>query len=403
MKRALEGITVLDLGHVLAAPFCTMILADLGAEVIKIEPPAGDDSRQFGPFVKELGSETYQSGYFISVNRNKKSLCLNLKTPEGKKVLYDLAAKADVLIENYRPDTMEKLGFSYEKLSEVNPKIIYCSISGFGHDSLPEYSKKPAYDMVAQAYSGLMSITGPENGEPCRAGSSVGDIFAGHQAAIGILSALWYRQMTGEGQQVDISMVDGLVYILENAVTRYTLDNEIPAALGSSHPAITPFQAFRTKDSWIIVPLGNDTLWCTFCDATGRKDLAEDEKYISNQLRTKNRDELNSVLYPLFMSKTTEEWSRLLHEHELPFSPLNTIDRVVEDEQIRYREMVVEIDQTNVGRMLITGTPFKMSRTPGRVETAAPLLGEHSKEILEKFLHLTDEQVGALQRKGVVV
>lgn len=213
--QALEGIRVVDLSHVLAAPFTTMILADLGAEVIKFEPFTGDDSREFGPFIKEKDGDGVQSGYFISINRNKKSVAINLKKPEGKRILAEMMKISDVVVENYRADTMTKLGFSYEEIKKINPAIIYCSICGYGQDTPPEFSSKPAYDMVAQAYSGLMSITGPEGGPPCRVGTSVGDIMAGHQGAIGILSALWHRQKTGQGQHVDISMVDGLVYILE--------------------------------------------------------------------------------------------------------------------------------------------------------------------------------------------
>ena len=231
MPKALDNVRVIDMGHVLAAPTTSMILADLGADVIHLEPPKGDDARQFGPFYKG------QSGYFASVNRNKRSLVVNLKELAGKKILRDLVRVSDVVLENFRPGTLERLGFSYEVMSEINPRIIYASICGFGHDALPEYAAKPAYDMVAQAFSGLMSITGPEGGPPVRVGTSVGDITSGHQCAIAILAALWYRERTGRGQVIDMSMVDGLVYILENAIVRYTLNDQIPQPLGQLHQA----------------------------------------------------------------------------------------------------------------------------------------------------------------------
>lgn len=402
MTRPLEGIKVIDLGHVLAAPFCTMILADLGAEVIKVEPPTGDDSRQFGPFIKERESNNYQSGYFISINRNKKSTCINLKTNEGKEILKKMIKKADIVVENFRPNTMKKLGLSYEELKKINSKIIYCSICGFGHDALPEYSRKPAYDMVAQAYSGLMSVTGPENGEPCRVGTSVGDIVAGHQAAIGILSALWYRKASGEGQYIDISMVDGLVYIMENAIARYTINGDIPSSLGTAHPTITPFQAFETQNDWIITPIGNDKLFGNFCKAIKREDLNKDDKFKTNPLRTKNKEELISIISPIIKNKTTEEWNNIFTEYELPFSPLNTIDKVVENDQINYRKMIVEINQPKVEKMKIIGTPFHMSKTPGAVITPAPLLGEHTVEILRDFLKIREEEIIELKNNNIV-
>ena len=274
MPRALENIRVVDLSHVLAAPTCTMFLADLGAEVIHVEPLHGDDAREFGPFAGSGGKNN--SGYFISLNRNKKSLAIDLKQDKGKKILTDLIKVSDVVVENFRPNTMRKLGFGWEELQAINPRVIYASISGFGQDTLPGYDTRPSYDMVAQGYSGLMSITGPEGGPPCRVGSSVGDIFAGHQAAIGVLAALLHREKTGRGQHFDGAMIDGLFTVLENAVVRYTINGEIPKPLGSAHPTIVPFQSFPTKDdSHVIIALGNDNLWKSFCKLIGREDLAE--------------------------------------------------------------------------------------------------------------------------------
>ncbi|MGM0603931.1 MAG: CaiB/BaiF CoA transferase family protein [Bacillota bacterium] len=400
--NALEGIRILDLSHVLAAPFCTLILADLGAEVIKVEPPFGDDTRQFGPFVDEKEGDKKQSGYFISINRNKKSTSINLKSEEGKEVLKKLLKKSDVVIENFRPNTLKKLGFSYEEMKKVKEDIIYCSICGFGHDALEEYSGKPAYDMVAQGYSGLMSITGPEGGPPCRVGSSVGDIVAGHQAAIGILSALRHRNRTGEGQHVDISMVDGLVYILENAIARYTINGEIPEPLGSKHPTIVPFQAFETKDDWIITPIGNDKLWEKFCTALNIEELIDDPKFKTNPLRTENQDELIPILKKKMKTKTTEEWMEIFEEFELPYSPLNTIDKVVEDKNLNYRGMISEIDQPGVGKVKVAGSPFHLSKTPGTVRTHAPALGEHTEEVLVKLLDYSKDEVDQMKENGSI-
>lgn len=396
LKKALEGIRICDLSHVLAAPTTSMILADLGAEVIHIEPPRGDDAREFGPFVDD------QSAYFISINRNKKSVVIDLKKEEGKETLKDFIKISDVVLENFRPTTMEKMGFSYEEIKKINPKIIYASICGFGHDTLAEYKEKPAYDMVAQAYSGLVSITGPSGGPPCRVGTSVGDIVAGHQCAIAILAALWYREKSGIGQKIDISMVDGLVYILENAIVRYTVTGEVPKPLGTMHPTITPFQGYKTKDEWIIVPLGNDQLWTKFCEMIGRIDLLDNPKFKTNKLRTENRDELNEILNRIFESKSLKEWEEMFEQNGLPYSPINTIDKVVNDPVVNYRKMIVEVKQPKVGKMKIAGSPFKMSETPGSVWAPAPLLGEHTKEVLKNILNYPDDKIEELRNKGVV-
>lgn len=401
MSRALEGIRVVDLSHVLAAPTTTMFLADLGAEVIHVEPFHGDDSREFGPFVGEPGKD--RSGYFISLNRNKKSMALNLKKEEGKKILRELIKVSDVLVENYRPTTMGKLGFSWEEIQKINPKVIYASICGFGHDSLPEYAERPAYDMVAQAYSGIMSITGPEGGPPCRVGSSVGDIFAGHQAAIAILAALYKRVETGRGQHHDGAMVDGLFCVLENAVARYTINNEIPGPLGGMHPSITPFQGYKTKDnSWIIAAIGTDGLWAKFCKVIGREDLIDDPRYKTNPLRTKNRNDLNSVVDVEMAKKTTKEWEAIFEDAGLPYSPINNMKDICEDPHIAHRNMLVEIDQPKVGKMKIAGSPIRLSETPGEVYAPAPLLGQHSEEVLREILGYSEEVISGLLENEVI-
>jgi CoA:oxalate CoA-transferase len=400
MEGALKGIRVIDLSHILAGPTATMILADLGAEVIHVEPPQGDDSREYGPFVGKVDKD--HSGYFISLNRNKKSIVLNLKHQKGKDILRGLIKASDVVVENYRPGTMRNLGFDWEEIKRLNPKTIYASISGFGHDTLPQYSSRPAYDMVAQAYSGLMSITGPEQGPPCRVGASVGDIIAGQQAVIGILAALFYRTITGRGQRYDGSMVDGLFFTLENAVVRYTVEGEIPRALGTAHPSIAPFQAFPTRDSWIVIAIGNDKLWAHFCTAVGRGDLIDDARFRTNPLRAKNREILVDILTQETTKMATRQWADIFEKEGIPYSPVNNIEQICEDPHIQFRNMLVEVEQMGIGRMKIAGSPFRLSETPGRVRHGAPSLGEHTEEILVTVLKMSQSEILSLRNDGVI-
>ncbi len=400
MKKALEGIRVVDLSHVLAAPTATMFLADLGAEVIHVEPPHGDDAREFGPFAKTPDKNS--SGYFISLNRNKKSMVLNLKDDRGKNILRSLIEKSDVLVENYRPTTMKKLGFGWDEVHKINPRLVYAAISGFGHDSPPEYASRPSYDMVAQAYSGLMSITGPQDGAPCRVGSSVGDLFAGHQAVIGILAALMYRTTTGRGQFYDGSMVDGLFCVLENAVARYTIEGEIPGPLGSVHPSITPFQAFKTKDSWIVVAAGNDSIFAKLCVTIDVPELPQDNRFSTNPARTQNRAQLIQIIEAQTIRKTTAEWIAILDEAGLPYSPVNNMKQICEDPIIKHRNMLVEVDQPGVGKVRITGSPIHLSETPGQVYSPAPLLGEHTDIVLAELLNYSKEEIADLRVNGVI-
>jgi CoA:oxalate CoA-transferase len=400
MKSALEGIRVIDLSHVLAAPTTTMFLADLGAEVIHLEPPQGDDAREYGPFAG--GQDKNHSGYFISLNRNKKSLVLNLKLAKGKEILRELIGVSDVIIENFRPSTMGKMGFGWEEIQKINPRIIYAAISGFGHDSPPEYAKRPSYDMVAQAYSGLMSITGPVGGPPCRVGSSVGDIISGQQAVIGILAALAHREKTGRGQFYDGSMVDGLFAVLESAVARYTISGKIPGPLGGAHPSITPFEAFRTKDSWIILAAGNDSLWAKLCRIVDREDLINDPRFENNHLRTENQPELSAILTTETTKKTTAEWIAICEKADIPFSKINNIKEICEDPIIRHRNMLATVDQPGIGQVRIAASPIRLSETPGTVRTPAPLLGEHSAEVLREVLGYPEERIDALKAEGVI-
>jgi CoA:oxalate CoA-transferase len=378
-----------------------MILADLGAEVIHVEKEDGDDSREFGPFVG--GHDKNRSGYFISLNRNKKSLVLNLKSPKGKEILRELIRVSDVVLENYRPDTMQKLGFGWEDIQKINPRAVYCSICGFGHDALPQYGSRPAYDMVAQAYSGLMSITGPEGGPPCRVGSSVGDIIAGMLGVIGIQAALRYRELSGRGQYVDIAMVDGLFSVLENAVARYVNTGEIPGPLGGAHPSIAPFQGFQGKDGqWVIAAIGNDKLWAEYCKVLGREDLIEHPKFRTNPLRCDNRKDMVAILEKEMAKKTAAEWCEIFEARRIPYSPINNLKQICDDAHIKHRKMLVEIDQPVVGKMQVSASPLKLSETPGEVYAPAPMLGQHTEEVLRELLGYSTDVINQLKADGVV-
>lgn len=395
MRHALEGLKVIDLTRVLAGPYATMLLADFGAEIIKIEvPKTGDDSRAFGPYVNG------ESAYFMSINRNKKSITLNLKTEEGKDILKKLVSQADVLVENFRPGTMEKLGLGYELLKEINPKLIYAASSGYGHTG--PYSQKPAYDAVVQAMGGIMSITGQVGGKPTRVGTSIGDIAAGLFTAIGVLTALNYRNETGLGQKVDVAMLDCQVAMLENAIARYTSTGDVPKPGGNKHPSIVPFESFGTNDGDIMVAAGNDNLFQKLCVALNLEDAANDARFASNPLRNENYEALKPMLDKAFAEKSIDEWRSILDEAGVPNSPINTIDRVVEHPQVIARDMVQTVKHKVAGDVKMPGVAVKLSETPGMIETAAPLLGEHNEEILKAYLNMSDEDIDSLKERGVI-
>ncbi len=394
-EKPLDGIVVVDLTRILAGPFCTMLLADFGAQVIKIEAPGiGDDSRMLGPFVRD------QSAYFMSVNRGKKSVTLNLKTPEGRELLKDLLKKADVLVENYRPGTMEKWGLGYDEVQKINPKLIYASISGFGQTG--PYKNLPAYDIVVQGMSGLMSITGQEGGLPTRVGTSVGDIVPALFTTVGILTALHHRNTSGKGQRVDVAMLDALVAILENAVARFQVTGEVPKPIGNRHPAITPFDSFSTQDGHIIVAAGNPKLFGKFCQVIGLPELAADPRFAEYAERHRNEKQLKPILEQALSRFTRQEALRLLGEAGIPCAPINTVGEVMEDPQIQARGMMVEVEHPVAGRLKMPGVPVKLSLTPGGIPGPAPLLGEHTDEVLIRFLGKTPKEVEALRRKGIV-
>ncbi len=396
MPKPLEQLKVLDLTRVLAGPYCTMLLRELGAEIIKVEmPETGDDARHYGPF------KANKSVYFLSINRGKESISINLKTEQGKQIIRELVQKIDVLVENFRPGTMEKLGLGYDLLKEINPRLIYAASSGFGHTG-PE-AKKPAYDMLVQAMGGMISITGWPDSPPTRVGMSIGDITASLFTAIGICSALYQRERTGEGQKIDIGMLDCQVAILENAIVRYQVDGVPPQPLGNRHPTITPFQAFRAKDDYIIIPVGNNNLWQIFCQAIGREELIEHEKFATNKLRTEHLEELIPLLEAEIGQKTVAEWSEIFEQTSFPCSPINTIDKVMTNRQLLARNMFVQVEDKEIGSVKIVGNPIKMTSIEEETtRPPAPEIGEHTDNILTTFLGYTDEQITRLREEGVI-
>ncbi|WP_026477876.1 CaiB/BaiF CoA transferase family protein [Alkaliphilus transvaalensis] len=394
MECPLENIKVLDLSRVLAGPYATMILGDLGADIIKVElPNTGDDARQFGPHVNN------ESAYFMSINRNKRSITLNLKEHEGKKIFLELISQVDVLVENFRPGTMEKLNLGYKELKEVNPKLIYAATSGFGHSG--PYSKRAAYDAVVQAMGGIMSITGEKGGKPTRVGSSIGDLTAGMFTVIGILTALHSRSITGKGQKVDVAMLDCQVSLLENAIARYAVTGEVPKPGGNRHPSIVPFESFDTLDGEIMIAAGNDALWKKLCLILERETLVDDDRFKTNPLRNSNYEALRPLISEAFKLKTTAEWQLLLDNGGIPNGPINTIDQVLENPQVQAREMVIEVEHPVAGKLKMPGIPIKLSDTPGKVRRPAPILGQHTEEILKELLQYSNEKLKRLKDKNI--
>ena len=350
----LSGITVVDLSRILAGPYCTLLMAELGARVIKVEPPkGGDDARAYGPFVKG------KSTYFASVNRGKESIALDLKADADRKIFEKLLAKADVLVENFRPGTMEKLGFGWEQLHSKFPKLIYAAASGFGHSG--PNSKDPAYDMVVQGMGGVMSVTGYPDQPPARVGMSIGDLGAGLYTAVAVNAALVHRLKTGEATKVDIAMFDCQLALLENAVMRYTVEGEIPGPLGARHPTITPFQAFRTADGAIIIAAGNDSLFVKMCEAFGRTDMAQNPEHKTNALRLKHQARLQDDIEGILKAKTTAQWIEVLGKAGIPCGPINNIAQAMAHPQVEARNMIVSVPDGSGGTLKLAGNPIKMS------------------------------------------
>ena len=380
MDGPLKNLLVIDLTRVLVGPYCTMILSDLGARVIKIEAPeTGDDSRKFGPFI-----ENY-SAYFMSLNRGKESIALNLKNQDDKKIFDKILSKADILVENFKPGTLEKWGYGWNEVSRKYPKLIYASASGFGQTG--PLKELPAYDMVVQGMGGLMSVTGHPNSEPTRVGTSIGDITAGLFTAIGINAALYDRQKTGKGTYIDVSMLDCQIAILENAIARYLSKNEIPEPMGSRHPSIAPFEAFKTKDSYIIIAAGNDKLFAKLCDVLEIPEILNDKKFNTNSLRCKNMDSLKEIFEKKLKMKATEEWINKMQEFKIPCGPIYNIKQAVENPQIEKRNMIVKSYHKIIGEFKSAGNPIKMSTYKDQnVRGDIPDLDEHREKILKEFI-----------------
>jgi crotonobetainyl-CoA:carnitine CoA-transferase CaiB-like acyl-CoA transferase len=392
---ALEGMKVLDLSRVLTGPYCTMMLADMGADVIKVEQPGtGDDTRQWGPPFLEG-----ESTYFLSVNRNKRSLTLNLKHPEGQEVLLRLLRWADVLVENFRPGYLDRLGFGYERLREVNPGLVYCSISGFG--ATGPYRDKPGYDVLAQAMGGMMGVTGYEGAPPVKAGMSVADIGAGMFAAFGILAALMARQQTGRGQLVDTSLLESQLAWHTYLATAYFATGKVPRRLGSAHPSIAPYQAIRCRDGHVVVAVGNDSLWRKFCGALGLDDLGADPQWATNPQRASRREELITLLESRLTNQTMDELVRRCEESGVPAGPIYNLEQVYSDLHVLAREMVVQVEHPVSGPFRMTGIPVKLSDTPGAVRLPPPTLGQHTDEVL-RALGYTAGQIGSLRENGAI-
>jgi crotonobetainyl-CoA:carnitine CoA-transferase CaiB-like acyl-CoA transferase len=394
----LSGLRVLDLTRVLAGPTCTQMLGDLGAEVIKIErPEAGDDTRGFAPpFVPN----TKESAYFVGVNRNKKSVTLDIAKPEGQAIIHKLLEHCDILVENFKVGALAKYGLGYEQLAKTHPRLIYCSITGFGQTG--PYAPRPGYDALIQAMGGVMSLTGEPNGSPQKVGVPVADLFAGLYGCIGILAAVNHRNNTGQGQQIDIGMLDTHVAWLANQGMNYLATGENPPRLGNQHPNIAPYQEFPTKDGYIILAVGNDPTFERFCKAFGQEALLADPRFATNPIRVQNRQLVTDTLTPVMKSKTTAEWIDALEALKIGCGPINTLEQVFADPHVQAREMVVDMAHGSGEKVKVIANPVKLSATPPSYRSAPPVLGEHTNAVLTDVLKMSAGEIAALKDKGIL-
>jgi crotonobetainyl-CoA:carnitine CoA-transferase CaiB-like acyl-CoA transferase len=392
-----EGVRVLDLSRMLAGPYGSMLLADMGAEVIKIEEPdGGDPMRVMGPPFLPEG----ESAYFLSINRNKKSLALDLTTPAGREVFLDLAAQTDVVWENFRPGVMERLGLAYATLAGVNPGLILCSISAYGQDG--PYRDWPAFDLALQAMGGAMSLTGEEGGRPVRMGLPMGDLAGGMFGAFAVAGALFRRSRTGQGAHVDLSLLDCQVSLLTYIAQYFWADGRVPGRMGSGHASVVPYQALATRDGHLIVAVFAEKFWAGFCRALGRSEWEADARFASNRQRLAHRDVLMPLVETVFRERTTEDWLARLHAAGVPAAPILTVDRVLADPQVRHRRMVVDVEHPRHGALPTLGTPIKVDGATDLPVTAAPGLGQHTDALLTGLLKYPAERLAALRRDGVV-
>ena len=393
----LAGIRVIDLTRVLAGPFCTMLLGDLGADVIKVEVPGrGDDTRQWGPPFTPQG----ESAYFLSANRNKRSLTLNLKAEQGLRVLRELIARGDVLIENFRAGTLEGWGLDYDSLQRLRPGLIYCTITGYGYSG--PYAQRPGYDFIVQAMSGLMSVTGPAEGEPFRAGVAIADLASGIFACNAVLASLFARERSGRGQRIDISLLDCQLALMSYVASNYLVSGEPPKRYGNAHPNIVPYELFRASDGYFAFAAGTDGQWARFCAEVGRPDWATDPRFAANPARLENRVVLVGLLNELFAGRPVSAWLALCEEIGLPAGPINSIDQVLADPQVVARGMRLEVDHATEGPLPILGSPLTIPTAPAEVRLAPPTLGQHTEEILSELLGYDQAAIAALRDAGAV-
>ncbi len=393
--QPLNGIHVLDLSRVLAGPYCTMVLGDLGADVIKIESPEGDETHGWGP--PFVGGE---SAYYLCVNRNKRGMVVNFKTDEGRAIIRELAKQSDVLVKNFRPGTLSRLSLDFESVSAINPKLIYCSITGFGHTG--PLRDKPGYDFMIQAMGGIMSVTGEPDGEPMKVGVAAADLFAGQNAVIAILAALQARAQTGKGQHLDISLFDSQLGWLANVASNYLISGDPPKRYGNAHANIVPYQSFQASDAWFVIAVGNDKQFTRLCDVIGHAELAHDSRFTKNAGRVENRDVLIALLRPTFITRSTSEWLSALEAVGIPCGPINTLDRVFAMPQVEARDMLIHKGHSEIGDLKLVGSPLKFSETPVDYKLPPPRLGEHTTEILETLLGYPADRIQELRNNKVV-
>ena len=396
MRMPLEDVTVLDLSHALAGPFCSTMLADFGARVIKLEPPdAGDIARAWGSPMP--GGET---AYFVSLHRNKKGVAIDLKHPQGKELFLRMVERADVVLENYRVGTLEKLGIDYATASKRNPGIVYCSVSGYGQDG--PYRERAALDLILQAESGMISVTGAEGSHGARCGVSIADLTAGMNAAYAILLALRVKEKTGEGQAIDVSMMEGQLALLGTMLGSYFASGEVPAPMGTAYKALLPYQTFATKTRDLALAVGSEKLWRIFCPLIGLPALATDPRYGTNRARDEHRASLVAILQEVFLTRSYEEWEALLVANGIPVGRVNNLAEVVQHPQVAARGSFVEMDHPKVGKVPVVGVPARLSRTPGSVRTPSPSLGEHTEQALRELLGMDVAAVAALRASGAL-